>query len=78
MKAGLQRAESAVQPLVGNEHRWARAVRVSLLRSIQRLPVVSRWPRSEVNGSGHGFTSRANDIKAHQEIVEFLTSQLLA
>ncbi|MBV9450754.1 MAG: S9 family peptidase [Streptosporangiaceae bacterium] len=26
---------------------------------------------------GHGFTSRANDIKAHQEIAEFLTGQLL-
>lgn len=25
---------------------------------------------------GHGFTSRANDIKAHQAIVEFLTEQL--
>jgi dipeptidyl aminopeptidase/acylaminoacyl peptidase len=27
---------------------------------------------------GHGFTSRANDIKAHDAIVEFLTSYLSA
>jgi dipeptidyl aminopeptidase/acylaminoacyl peptidase len=26
---------------------------------------------------GHGFTSRANDIKANQAIVDFLTTQLL-
>jgi len=27
---------------------------------------------------GHGFTSRGNDIKAHQAIIDFLTAQLLS